>query len=118
MTSPFDAVHRPGSDGCVIRQPIAVFHMVGLPEAGHALAGFSTTYGARLIDSTPPASTMRASPDSIALDPCTTASTEEPHRRLTVTPDGVRTASTTKLCMQPFYGLAGGSVSCLGKRAA
>ena len=77
------------SAGLVIRHPIAVFHIVWLPTAGNGFADFSTTYGARLIDSTPPARMMSASPASIARDPWITASTAEPHRRLTVTPGTV-----------------------------
>ena len=82
-----------------MRHPIAVFHMVWLPTAGNGFADFSTTYGARLIDSTPPARMMSASPDSIARDPWITASTAEPHRRFTVTPgtdDGKPASSAPK----------------------
>ena len=60
--------------------------MVWLPTAGHGFADFSTTNGARLIDSTPPASTSSASPDSIAREPWITASTDEAQSRFTVTP--------------------------------
>ncbi|GMA89697.1 hypothetical protein GCM10025869_02260 [Homoserinibacter gongjuensis] len=83
---PFEMVHSTGSAGFTMRQPIEVFHIVGLPDAGHGLGDFSTTKGARLIDSTPPASTRLASPVSIAREPWMTASTAEPHSRLTVTP--------------------------------
>src|SRR5690606_21989366 len=83
---PFEIVHSFGSAGLTMRQPIDVFHIVWLPVAGHALGDFSTTNGARLIDSTPPASTSWSSPASIARDPWITASSEDPHRRLTVTP--------------------------------
>ena len=71
------------SAGLVIRHPIEVFHIVWLPTAGHGLDDFSTTNGARLIDSTPPARMMSASPASIARDPWITASTDDPQRRLT-----------------------------------
>ncbi len=84
--SPFEIVQCVGSAGFVIRQPIAVFHIVGFPTAGYGFACFSTTNGALLIDSTPPASTTPASPVSIARAPCTTASRPEAHSRLTVTP--------------------------------
>src|SRR5690606_41714257 len=83
---PFEMVHSAGSAGFTMRQPIEVFHIVGLPDAGHGLGDFSTTKGARVIDSTPPASTRVESPVSIAREPWTPASTAEPHSRLTVTP--------------------------------
>jgi hypothetical protein len=67
--SPLLITHSRGSAGLVIRHPIEVFQSVGLPEAGQGLDDFSSTYGARLIDSTPPASTISASPASIARDP-------------------------------------------------
>ena len=75
------------SAGFVIRHPMAVFQSVWLPTEGHGFADFSTTNGARLIDSTPPARMRSASPASIALDPWITASTADPHNRFTVTPD-------------------------------
>src|SRR5688572_29655288 len=83
---PLLIVHSAGSRGFVMRQPIEVFHIVGLPMEANGRWGFSTTYGARLIDSTPPVSTISESPVSIALEPCITASTDEPHSRFTVTP--------------------------------
>ena len=44
-----------------------------------------STHGARVIDSTPPASTTSASPDSIAREACIAASRDEPQSRFTVT---------------------------------
>src|SRR5690606_16878224 len=84
--SPLEIVHAVGRAGFVIRHPIAVFHIVGLPVAGYGFADFSTTNGARLIDSTPPARISCASPVSIAREPWITASTLDAHNRFTVTP--------------------------------
>ena len=57
------------------------------------------TIGARLIDSTPPATATEASPTAMARLASTTASIPEPHRRLTVTPGTVtgRPASRTAI---------------------
>ena len=56
---------------------------VALP-AGKARDGFGSTHGARVIDSTPPATTTSASPDSIVREAMIAASSEDPHSRLTV----------------------------------
>ncbi len=84
-----EIVHSCGSAGLVIRHPIDVFHIVWLPTAGHGFEDFSTTNGARLMDSTPPARMMSASPASIAREPWMTASTDEPQSRFTVAPGTV-----------------------------
>ena len=47
-------------------------------------SGFISTHGARLIDSTPPATQIEASPTAIARFASTAASMPEPQRRLTV----------------------------------
>ena len=54
--------------------------------AGKARSGLGSTQGARLIDSTPPATTTSASPTAIARAAWMTASRPEPQSRLTVTP--------------------------------
>jgi hypothetical protein len=53
---------------------------------GSASAGRGMTYGARLMPSTPPATTYSASPTARARAACTIASPPEPHSRLTVRP--------------------------------
>ena len=52
--SPRPTVHSAGMSGFVIRQPSVVEYTVSWP-AGNARSGFCSTNGARLIDSTPPA---------------------------------------------------------------
>ena len=54
--------------------------------AGNAREGFCRIQGERLIASPPPATTIVASPDSIARLPWIAASRLEPQRRLTVAP--------------------------------
>ena len=53
---------------------------------GNAASGFAMTSGARLIDSTPPATTISASPASTACEADTTAERPEAQRRFNVTP--------------------------------
>ncbi len=83
MHSPSDAVHSAGIRSLTSRQPSVVDTAVTFP-AGNARAGLGSTQGARVIDSTPPATTTSASPTSIAREPCIAASREEPQSRLTV----------------------------------
>ncbi len=67
------------------RQPIVVSYTVRSPRA----KGFSSlpiTSGARLIDSTPPATASSISPARIAWQAHTTAARPEAHRRFTVIP--------------------------------
>ena len=56
---------------------------VTLP-AGKAREGLGSTHGARVIDSTPPASTTEASPASMVREACIAASSDDPQSRLTV----------------------------------
>ena len=71
--------------GLVIRQPRVVEYIVALP-AGNGRSDLGSTYGARVIDSTPPATMIEASPTAIARAAPTTASRPEAHSRLTVEP--------------------------------
>ena len=59
---------------------------------GKARSGLSITNGERVIDSTPPASTMSPSPALRERAPCEIASSPEAQRRFTVTP-GTSTGS-------------------------
>ncbi len=86
--SPSETVHCGGMSGLVIRQPRVVEYICWLP-AGKARSGFWSTQGARLIDSTPPATATDASPSAMARYACTTASSPEAHSRLTVAPGTV-----------------------------
>src|ERR1700689_4574551 len=83
--APSEIVHCSGISGLTMRQPSVVEWSVSGP-AGKLLAGFSRTQGARVIDSTPPATTIEASPHSIARAAWVVASRLDPHRRLTGTP--------------------------------
>jgi hypothetical protein len=56
------------------------------PGFANAVAGFSMTHGARLIDSTPPATTRSAAPALTMWLARMTAVSPEAHRRLTVMP--------------------------------
>ena len=60
-------------------------HIVWFPR-GNAASGFAMTSGARLIDSTPPATTRSASPAMTAWDAETTADSPEAQSRFSVTP--------------------------------
>ena len=54
--------------------------------AGKARSDFGSTYGARVIDSTPPATMIDASPTAIVRAAPTTASSPDAQSRLTVEP--------------------------------
>ena len=84
--------------GLTIRQPSVVECMVA-SAAGKARSGPSTTCGARVIDSTPPATMTSASPIAICRHESITASRPLAHRRLTVRPgmDVGRPASSTAI---------------------
>ena len=91
-------VHSPGISGLTIRQPSVVECMVSCVR-GNGLSGLSTTHGARLIDSTPPAMQTSSSPAAIARLALKAASMPEPHNRFTVAP-GIevgRPASSTAI---------------------
>src|SRR5690349_24864435 len=83
LHSPSDAVHSAGIRGFTSRHPSVVETAVTLP-AGKGLSGLGSTQGARVIDSTPPATTTSASPDSTVREAAIAASRLEPHSRLTV----------------------------------
>ncbi len=68
-----------------MRQPRVVEYSSVCP-AGNALSDLGSTYGALVIDSTPPATAMEASPAAMARAAWTTASSPDAHSRLTVTP--------------------------------
>ena len=67
------------------RQPSVVSQIVWLPR-GNARSGFAITSGARLIDSTPPATKRSPSPAATAWHAPTTADSPDAQSRLTVTP--------------------------------
>ena len=67
------------------RQPSVVSQIVWLPR-GKALSGLPNTSGARLIDSTPPATKRSPSPAATAWQAATTAESPDAQSRLTVTP--------------------------------
>ena len=96
--SPSDTVHRSGISGLTIRQPRVVECSVSWPR-GNGRSGLGSTHGARVIDSTPPASTSDASPTSTARLAAMTASRPDPHRRLMVAPGTLvgRPASSTAI---------------------
>jgi hypothetical protein len=71
-----------------IRQPSVVEYAVSWPR-GKARSGLGSTQGARVIDSTPPAMIMSASPASTARSAAIAASRPEPHSRLMVAPGTV-----------------------------
>ena len=64
-SAPSEIVHCSGISGLTIRQP-SVVECSCLVARGKPRSGLSSTHGARLIDSTPPATTIDASPASIA----------------------------------------------------
>ena len=69
--------------GFVKRQPSEVSKRVPLPR-GYAFSGRDIAHGARVIDSTPPATNTWPSPATIARAAWVTASSPEPHSRFTV----------------------------------
>ena len=83
LASPSETVHSAGIRSLTSRQPSVVDTAVTLP-AGKARDGLGSTHGARVIDSTPPATTTSASPDSTVREAIIAASRLEPHSRLTV----------------------------------
>ena len=85
MHSPRLCVQTSGISGLTIRQPSVVLNSSALP-AGKGRSGLGRTYGARVIDSTPPATITEASPTAIARAAVTTASRPDAQSRLVVTP--------------------------------
>ena len=83
--------------GLVKRQPMDVSKTA--PGLAKALVGFSMTQGARLIDSTPPATTMSAAPALIMWEAMMMADRPEAQRRLTVMPGTV----SGKPCQEPGH---------------
>src|SRR5579875_3985627 len=80
--------------GLVIRQPSVVDHIIWWLR-GWPLSGLGTIHGARLMDSTPPATHSEASPTATARLASMTASMPDPHSRLTVAP-GTRTGKPAR----------------------
>ena len=68
--------------GLTKRQPSAV--SCTSPGLAHGVPGLAITHGARVIDSTPPATTTSASPDLIARAALAMAVSPEAQSRLTV----------------------------------
>jgi hypothetical protein len=83
LLAPREIVHCAGILGFTIRQPSVVECSLS-SSRGKPFSLLSSTHGARDIDSTPPTSTIDASPISISRLACIAASSDEPHRRLTV----------------------------------
>ena len=71
--------------GFTNRQPSVVSSIVRAPRS-HAPSALSITYGARVIDSTPPATNTSPSPAPIAWAALFTAWRPDPHSRFTVCP--------------------------------
>jgi hypothetical protein len=71
--------------GLTKRQPRAVSCTTPSPRAGTRV-GLANANGARLMDSTPPATYTSASPRATAREASATASSPLPHNRLTVHP--------------------------------
>ena len=83
LASPSETVHSFGICGFTSRQPRVVETAVR-SCAGNAFDGLGSTHGARVIDSTPPASTRSASPVSMVREAIIAASRLDPQSRLTV----------------------------------
>ena len=102
--SPSEAVHSEGISGFTSRQP-SVVDTIGWSVRWKPFSGFCTTQGARLIDSTPPAMQMDASPTAMARLAATAASMPEPHSRFTVAPGtstGIPASSTAMRATSRF----------------
>ena len=105
MHSPSDAVHSAGIEGLTSRHPSVVDTAVMSP-AGNGRAGLGSTHGARVIDSTPPTSTMSASPDSTVREPIIAASRLEPQSRLTVVAGSVTGRPDSSTAIRPTLRLS------------
>jgi len=83
-------------EGCGVSESFGRSHELA---RGYGLSGLSITQGARVIDSTPPATRSDASPTLTARLASIAASRPEPHSRLTVAPgiDVGRPASSTAM---------------------
>ena len=92
-----DSVVSASKRGLGKRQPIEVSY--DAPGFAKARLGFSVTHGARVIDSTPPATTRSASPAAIICRAVATAVSPEAHSRLTVKPgtESGKPASSTAI---------------------
>ncbi len=103
--SPSATVHSLGIVGFTIRHPSAEFHICSC-VVGNGRDGLRTTHGARVIDSTPPAMMRSASPTATARLASLTASSPDPHKRLTVAP-GMDTGSpASSTAMRPTLRLS------------
>ena len=86
------------------RQPIEVSNAApGLP---HALSGLACTQGARVIDSTPPATMRSASPARIAWAAIVIAVMPEAQSRLTVTPGTESGSPASSTAMRATFRLS------------
>jgi hypothetical protein len=74
--------------------------------AGKTREGFGSTQGARVIDSTPPATMTSASPVSIMREACMVASSEEPHSRFTVVAGTVVGRPASSTAIRPTFRLS------------
>ena len=98
--SPSGIVHCGSIAGLTMRQPRVVEYSSVWP-AGNGLSDLGSTYGARVIDSTPPATAMDASPTAMARAAWITASRPEAHSRLTVTPGTEVGSPASSAAMRP-----------------
>jgi len=90
--------------GLVKRQPIEVSK--DAPGLAQARLGFSLTQGARVIDSTPPATTTSASPVAIICRAVASAVSPEAQSRLTVWPGIVSGSPARRTAMRATFRLS------------
>ena len=88
-----------GNFGLTSRQPTVV-DTISIVR-GSASSGFGTTYGARLMPSTPPATTSWWSPTPTARAACTIASAPDAQSRLTVTPGTLTGSPASSAAIRP-----------------
>ena len=105
FASPRLTVHSFGIAGLTSRQPSAVETAVTSPT-GNDRSGLGSTHGARVIDSTPPVSTMSASPVSIARAPTISDSRLEPQSLLTVTAGTLTGTPARRAAIRPTLRLS------------
>ncbi len=105
MASPSETVHSAGIRSLTSRQPRVVETAVTLP-AGNAREGLGSTHGARVIDSTPPATTTSASPVSMAREAIIVASRLDPQSRLTVVAGTLTGSPASSTAIRPTLRLS------------
>src|SRR2546430_19208 len=94
------------SFGFGYRQPRAVSYAVRFPKSADPETFFGTEYGARVMDSTPPATMISASPVMIAREAWMMASSDDPQSRLIVVA-GTRSGSPASSApMRPTFRLS------------